>query len=112
MECELISALEELSKTRRELKKVKYVTAEGQDGLKQSLDETNKIISDLKFQLDEAKRIYEVTSFDLIKKEKEHQNLEEEIIMLRKELEKRKNELKMRRKYESNTKALDKILSN
>lgn len=62
--------------------------------------------------MEEAKRICEVTSTELTKKEKEHLNLEEEIVRLGKELEKRNNELNMRRKYESNTEALDKMLSN
>lgn len=48
LEGELISSLEELSKTRRELKKFKYVAIEEQDHLKQSLEEFKKTISDLK----------------------------------------------------------------
>lgn len=54
---ELISALEELNKTRREIKKIKFVAAEEQDCLKQSLDEFKKTISDLQLQLEEAKSI-------------------------------------------------------
>lgn len=48
LEGELISALKELSKTRRELKKVKLTAVDEQGLLKQSLDESSQVISDLK----------------------------------------------------------------
>lgn len=79
-----------MRKTRRELKKVKLVEGDEQDLLKQSLDESSQVISNLKLQLQETKRICEATSFDLTKKEKEHQELEEEIVNLIKEFEKSK----------------------
>lgn len=87
LEGELISSLEELSKTIRELKNFKLVAIDEQGLLKQSLDESSQLISNLKLQPEETKRICEVTSSDLKKKEKENQDLEEEIVKLRKELE-------------------------
>ncbi|GLJ07858.1 hypothetical protein SUGI_0075690 [Cryptomeria japonica] len=82
-----------------------------QDLLKQSLDESSQVISDLKLQLEETKRICEATTFDLTKKEKEHQKLEADIVKLRKELEESKESIKIRSKYEGNTEALYKMLS-
>lgn len=110
-EGEIVSALEELRKVRKEYKKIKYVAAEEQGNLNKCLEESEKNILGLRTQLDEARRIYEVTKSDLENKEKEYQKMEEEIMNLRKELEKCKDELKVRIKYEGNTDALDKMLS-
>lgn len=82
LEAELINALEELKKTRRDIKKVKKATDKEQEILEESLEESKKTIADLKLQLEEAKRICEVTSTGLRKKEKLHQNMEGQIVML------------------------------
>lgn len=71
-EGELISVHEKLSKTRKEIKKVKLATEEEVVLLRQSLDELSQDISNLKLQLEETKRICEDKSFDLTKKEKKH----------------------------------------
>lgn len=65
LEEKLISSLDELKKTRRDLKKVKRVAVEEQDLLEKSLEESKKTIAYLKLQLEEAKRMCEVTSIGL-----------------------------------------------
>ncbi|XP_059068685.1 uncharacterized protein LOC131859146 [Cryptomeria japonica] len=111
LEGELVSALEELRKVRREYKKHKNVVAEEQELLIKSLEESKKTISNLKIQLEEEKRMYEVTKSNLERKVKEYQQLEEEIVSLRKELEKCKNELNMRITYDGSIEELDKMIS-
>lgn len=111
LEGELVSALEEFRKVRREYKKYKNVVAKEQELLIKSLEESKKTIFNLKIQLEEEKKMYEVTKSDLERKDKEYQQLEEDIVSLRKELEKCKNELNMRIKYDGSTEALDKMLS-
>lgn len=82
LEGELVSALEELRKVRKDYKKYKNVAAKEQELLNKSLEESKKIISDLKIQMEEAKRMYEATKSDLERKDKEYQKLEEEIVSL------------------------------
>lgn len=53
LEGELISALKELRKVRKDFKKLKYVAAKEQELLNKSLEETKTIISDLRIQLQE-----------------------------------------------------------
>lgn len=111
LEGELVCALEELKKVRKEFKKYKKFVIREHDFLNRNIEESNSNLATLTTQLDEAKRMYKVTKLDLENKEKKYQKMEEEIVNLRKELEKCKNELKVRIKYESNTDALDKMLS-
>ncbi|XP_059067491.1 uncharacterized protein LOC131858308 [Cryptomeria japonica] len=111
LEGELVSALEELGKVRKEYKKYNIVVAEEQDLLNKSLEESKTIIFYLRIQLEEVKRMYEVTKLDLEKKNKECQKSEEGLANLRKELEKNNDEINMRIKYGGRTKELDKMLS-
>lgn len=111
LEGELVSALEELRKVRKEYKKYKNAVTQEQDLLNKSLEKSKRTISNLKIQLEEEKRMYEVTKLYLENKDKESQNLKQDLVDLRKELENKKDELTMRIKYDGSTEALDKMLS-
>lgn len=68
LEVELISALDQLKKTIRDLKKVKRVATEEQESQEKSLEETKRSIAYLKLNLEEAKRMCEVISTGLSEK--------------------------------------------
>ncbi|XP_059064651.1 uncharacterized protein LOC131856752 [Cryptomeria japonica] len=125
LEGELVSALEELEKIRKEYKNSKNVAAQEQDIFNKYIQESEKIIANLKAQVDDAKIINEVikSDFDAKKsrckelesevetKQKECQKLEDEMEKLTKELEKCQDDLKLRMKYEGSTNELNNMLN-
>ncbi|XP_059073530.1 uncharacterized protein LOC131874259 [Cryptomeria japonica] len=70
LEEELVCALEELEKVRKEYKKYKKSLIKEHDLLNKNIEESNINIAALTTQLDEAKRMYEVSKSDLENKEK------------------------------------------
>ncbi|XP_059067654.1 uncharacterized protein LOC131858432 [Cryptomeria japonica] len=96
LEEELVSALDELTKVRKEFKKYNNASIGEQDRLNKCLDESEECISELKTQLEDAKNINEETKSKLEAKDKEYKKLEGEIENLRKDLENCQDELKVR----------------
>ena len=90
LKVELISALEEIEKCRKNNK------------------QSNQIISDLNTQLQEAKKIEGDLDLQLKKRIQESKRLEEEIMHLRKKLD----EKSVQSKFENNSRTLDDILSS
>ena len=86
LEAELVSALSELRKTRRECKHLKEETKNLEDELLKSnklIEITEIVIIDLKIRLEEARVTEEAINKLLTKKDKEHESLKSEIVLLR-----------------------------
>jgi hypothetical protein len=106
MEGELISALEEISR----LKKNNRLRKEQLQIYKEKDNEIREDIVILKIQLEEAKRKEEILMNQIKEKENICDKLEEEIVSLRKYLEKSKTQMNI--KFVRGSEILDNILNN
>ena len=108
LKAELMSALEELKKSRMKNNYLEEKFSKCQEEKKSKDKESSQIIIDLKNQLQEAKKIEEDLDLQLKRRIQESERLEEEIMQLRKKLD----EKFVQSKFENNSRNLDDILSS